>query len=185
MHPLNEHAQVQRSFESGSKSLKIIGFQSWLWVHGGSWKKRKQEGYKMTVQTLLRSLKKEKPVKRSLFQTIRLWDRAKRCEEEKKLARSWGRGRGASEGTPLPSPSLSAVFVNRCCHLVHLKLFASDAINRFQRENSTWYCRQKAFSKKASPCYSATTRTRAPGRRCPTATILKTKDSPGFLQTDQ
>lgn len=137
----------------------------------------------MTAQPLRRSLTdSNRTMKRNQFQTIRLWDNAKRCEEEKKSARVWGRGRGASEGTPLPSPSLSAVFVNRCCHLVHLKLFASDAINRFQRENSTWYCGQKAFLKKASPCYSTTTQTRALGRRCLTATILKRKDSLGFCK---
>lgn len=176
---------MQRSFESGSKSLKIIGFQSWLWVHGGSWKKRKQEGYKMTVQTLHRSLKKETCEKEPVPDD-QIVGQGKEMWGGKKISRrSWGRGRGASEGTPLPSPSLSAVFVNRCCHLVHLKLFASDAINRFQRENSTWYYGQKAFLKKASPCYSTTTRTRALGRRCLTATILKTKDSLGFLQTDQ
>ena len=115
----------------------------------------------MTVQTLRRSLTDpNRTMKRNLFQTIRLWDSAKRCEEAgKQISEGWRRGRGESERTPLPSPSPSAVFVNCCCHLVHLKLCAFDAINRFQRENSTWYCGQKAFLKKASPCYSATTRT--------------------------
>lgn len=85
----------------------------------------------MTVQTLRRSLKDpNRTMKRNLFQMIRLWDSAKRCEEEKKSTIGWGRGRGESQGTPLSSLSLSAVFVNSCCHLVHLKLFASDAINR-------------------------------------------------------
>lgn len=38
----------------------------------------------MTVQTLRRSLTDpNRTMKRNLFQTIRLWDSAKRCDEEK------------------------------------------------------------------------------------------------------
>ena len=45
----------------------------------------------MTVQTLRRSLTDpNRTMKRNLFQTIRLLDSAKRCEEEKKISEGLG-----------------------------------------------------------------------------------------------
>lgn len=59
----------------------------------------------MTAQPLLRSLTdSNRTMKRNQFQTIRLWDNAKRCEEEKKQ-RGFGVGvevRAKELPSPLP-----------------------------------------------------------------------------------